>query len=68
MDLFEKILSDTGTYSEPRFDPASGNMLQGLYLPKQHIWEQHYDPIHVLLRGVHLRREFQTSIERFNNL
>ena len=68
VDLFDRILSETATYSEPRFDPASGNMLQGLYLPKDHIWQQHYDPIHVLLRGVHLRREFQTSIERFNNL
>ena len=42
-------------------------MLQGLYLPKPYVWEHHYDPIHVLLRGVHHRREFQTSIERFNN-
>ena len=38
----------------------------GQYLPKPHIWEDHYDPIHVLLRGVHHRREFMTSIERFN--
>ncbi len=68
VDLFDRILSETASYSEPRFDPASGNMLQGLYLPKHHIWEEHYDPIHVLLRGVHHRREFQTSIERFNTL
>jgi E3 ubiquitin-protein ligase UBR3 len=54
-------------YSEPRFDPASGNMIQGLYLPKSYVWEEHYDPIHVLLRAVH-RKEFQTSVERFNKL
>lgn len=51
VDLFDRILLETATYSEPRFDPASGNMLQGLYLPKPHIWEEQYDPIHVLLRG-----------------
>jgi E3 ubiquitin-protein ligase UBR3 len=62
VDLFDKILSETATYNEPRFDHASGNMLQGLYLPKSHIWNEHYEPIHVLLRCVHHRREFQSSI------
>ena len=36
-----------------------------MFLPKPHVWEHLYDPIHVLLRAVH-RRDFQTSIERFN--
>lgn len=53
-------------YSEPRFE-ASGNMQQGMYLPKPKVWEELYDPVYVLLRAVH-RREFQTSIERFNHL
>lgn len=66
VSLFDSILSQTATYCEPRFEPSSGNMLQGHYLPKPFVWEQHYDPIHVLLRAVH-RREFQTSIERFSN-
>ena len=76
-DLFEKILSDTKSYAEPRLDPGSGKMIQGVYLPTQHIWEQQYDPIHVLLRDFHLREGFQSwlerkgfqdSLERFNNL
>jgi len=61
-----RVLSDIASYSEPRFE-ASGNMQQGMYLPKPFVWEKLYDPIYVLLRAVH-RREFQTSIERFNNL
>ena len=65
VDLFDRILQETATYSEPRFDPASGNMSQGHYLPKPFVWQDSYDPIHVLLRAVH-RKEFQTSIERFN--
>ena len=68
VDLFDRILSETASFSEPRFDSASGNMLQGKYNPRDYIWEEHYDPIHVLLRGVHHRREFQFSIERFNTL
>ena len=31
VELFDKILSETATYNEPRFDSASGNMLQGNY-------------------------------------
>ena len=53
-------------YNEPRFE-ASGNMQQGMYLPKASVWEHHYDPVYALLRAVH-RREFQTSIQRFNTL
>ena len=68
VDLFDQILSETANFSEPRFDSASGDMLQGKYNPRDYIWEEHYDPIHVLLRGVHHRREFQFSIERFNAL
>ena len=68
VDLFDRILSETASFSEPRFDSASGDMLQGKYNPRDYIWEEHYDPIHVLLRGVHHRKEFQFSIERFNTL
>ena len=49
-----------------RFE-AGGNMQQGMFLPKPEVWENHYDPIHVLLRAVH-RRDFQASLERFNVL
>ena len=66
LELFDSVLSDVAVYSEPRFE-AGGNMQQGMYLPKPHVWEHLYDPIYVLLRAVH-RREFQTSIERYNQL
>ena len=66
LQLFDNVLSEVAQYSEPRFE-ASGNMQQGMYLPKPTVWEELYDPIYVLLRAVH-RREFQTSIERFNAL
>jgi E3 ubiquitin-protein ligase UBR3 len=43
---------------------VSGQMLQGMYAPKPAVWEELYDPIHILLRAVH-RRDFQTSLDRF---
>lgn len=52
-------------YSGPRSD-ASGNMQPGMYTPKPLVWEDLFDPIYVLLRAVH-RRDFQTSMERFNS-
>lgn len=61
-----RVLSEVADYSEPRFE-ASGSMKQGMYLPRSHVWEELYDPIYVLLRAVH-RRDFLTSIERFNTL
>lgn len=66
LELFDSVLSEVAQYSEPRFE-AGGNMQQGMYLPKPDVWEHLYDPIYVLLRAVH-RREFQTSIERYNSL
>jgi len=60
-----RVLSEVAQYSEPRFE--GGNMQQGMYLPRASVWEELYDPIYVLLRAVH-RRDFQTSIERFNTL
>ena len=63
-DDFEHILSEVGQYREPAFE-AGGNMQQGMYVPKPEVWETMYDPIYVLLRAVH-RRDFQSSIDRFN--
>eukprot|EP00095_Tigriopus_kingsejongensis_P006031 maker-scaffold889_size84747-snap-gene-0.19 protein:Tk06031 transcript:maker-scaffold889_size84747-snap-gene-0.19-mRNA-1 annotation:"e3 ubiquitin-protein ligase ubr3" len=63
--LFDKVLGEVAQYSEPRFE-ASGNMQEGMYLPKGHVWEELYDPVFVMLRAVH-RRDFQTSIERFTS-
>ena len=64
--LYYRVLTDVADYNEPRFE-ASGNMQQGMYLPKSRVWEEAYDPVYALLRAVH-RREFQTSLQRFNDL
>ena len=64
VELFDEVLKEVAEYSGPRSD-QSGNMQPGMYKPRAHVWEELFDPIYVLLRAVH-RREFQTSIERFN--
>ncbi|KAJ9584382.1 hypothetical protein L9F63_021276, partial [Diploptera punctata] len=60
---FEVVLARVADYKAPNLE-ASGNMQQGMYIPKSEVWEELYDPIHVLLRAVH-RRDFQTSMDRF---
>lgn len=35
-----------------------------MYIPKDEVWENLYDPIYVLLRAVQ-RRDFQASLDRF---
>ena len=53
-------------YKAPNLE-ASGHMQQGMYVPKANVWEELYDPIHVLLRAVH-RCDFQGSMDRFTLL
>ncbi|XP_050311174.1 E3 ubiquitin-protein ligase Ubr3-like [Anthonomus grandis grandis] len=60
---FEALLAECADYRAPALE-AMGNMQQGMYVPKSTVWENHYDPIHVLLRAVH-RRDFQNSIDRY---
>ncbi|KAL1137747.1 hypothetical protein AAG570_009443 [Ranatra chinensis] len=61
---FESALAEVAEYRAPNLE-ASGNMQQGMYVPKGCVWEELYDPIHVLLRAVH-RRDFQNSMDRYN--
>ncbi|RZF33108.1 hypothetical protein LSTR_LSTR013279 [Laodelphax striatellus] len=60
---FELRLAEVADYRAPNLE-ASGNMQQGMYVPKAAVWERVYDPLHVLLRAVH-RRDFQTSMDRY---
>ncbi|KAK9883218.1 hypothetical protein WA026_001407 [Henosepilachna vigintioctopunctata] len=60
---FEALLAEVADYRAPALE-ASGNMQQGMYVPKAQVWKEQYDPIHVLLRAVH-RRDFQTSMDRY---
>ncbi|UYV79267.1 UBR3, partial [Cordylochernes scorpioides] len=62
---FETVLQQVASYKAPNFE-AGGNMLQGTYVPKPHVWEQLYDPIHVSLRAVH-RKDQQASMDRFTH-
>lgn len=60
---FESVLADVAQYRAPNLE-ASGNMQQGMYGPKPRVWDELFDPLHVLLRAVH-RRDFQISMDRF---
>uniref|UniRef100_A0A2R5LIR0 E3 ubiquitin-protein ligase n=1 Tax=Ornithodoros turicata TaxID=34597 RepID=A0A2R5LIR0_9ACAR len=62
---FERFLEEVAIYKQPNFE-SGGNMLQGMYMPKPHIWEHEYDPVHVMLRAVH-RKDFQASMDRFTH-
>jgi E3 ubiquitin-protein ligase UBR3 len=61
---FEKFLKELSVYRPPPL--GSENLEQGLFMPTAKVWEEYYDPLHVLLRAVH-RRDFQNSMDRFSN-
>ncbi|PZC73895.1 hypothetical protein B5X24_HaOG208690 [Helicoverpa armigera] len=60
---FETVLKELSTYRPP--PKGSENLEQGLFVPKPIVWEQYYDPLHVLRRAVH-RRDFHASMERYS--
>ena len=61
---FETFLKKLSVYKAP--SAGSENLEQGLFTPIDEVWEEYYDPLHVLLRAVH-RRDFQSSLDRFTN-
>ncbi|XP_073830136.1 ubr3 ubiquitin ligase [Musca autumnalis] len=61
---FETFLKQLSVYKAP--SAGSENLEQGLFTPIDQVWEEYYDPLHVLLRAVH-RRDFQSSLDRFTN-
>ncbi|XP_055914152.1 E3 ubiquitin-protein ligase Ubr3 isoform X3 [Eupeodes corollae] len=61
---FETFLKQLSVYKAP--SSGSDNLEQGLFTPIDEVWENYYDPLHVLLRAVH-RRDFQSSLDRFTN-
>lgn len=60
---FEAILSDVAEFKGPTLE-SGGNLSQGMFYPKSYVWENEFDPLHVLLRAVH-RRDYQSSMDRF---
>lgn len=63
---FETVLNKISEFKSPNVD-LGGSLVQGQFYPKNEIWEDEYDPIHVLLRAVH-RRDYQASLDRFSQL
>lgn len=59
---FEMFLKKLSIYKAP--SSGTENLEQGLFTPIDEVWEEYYDPLHVLLRAVH-RRDFQASLDRF---
>ncbi|KAI1295772.1 E3 ubiquitin-protein ligase UBR3 [Halotydeus destructor] len=60
---FEKMLARVADYRAPSLE-SGGNLSQGTFSPKSDVWEDEFDPIHVLLRAVH-RRDYQASMDRY---
>ncbi|XP_068671556.1 E3 ubiquitin-protein ligase ubr3-like isoform X2 [Montipora foliosa] len=59
---FEGILAELADYKGPGFE--SGSMQQGIYVPKDFVWKNDFDYVHVLLRAVQ-RQDVQTSMQRY---
>ncbi|ELU10689.1 hypothetical protein CAPTEDRAFT_220674 [Capitella teleta] len=60
---FEPTLEQVSNYKAPNFE-AGGGMQQGIYIPKDEIWESDFDPLYVMLRAIY-RRDLQTSLDRY---
>ncbi|XP_074659002.1 E3 ubiquitin-protein ligase UBR3-like [Tubulanus polymorphus] len=61
---FEPILRQIGDYKAPNFEAGGGTMQQGMYVPKELVWNEDFDPMYVSLRAVH-RRDFQSAMDRY---
>ncbi|KAJ7375331.1 E3 ubiquitin-protein ligase ubr3 [Desmophyllum pertusum] len=59
---FEGTLSELADYRGPSFE--SGSMQQGIYVPKDFVWKNEFDFVHVLLRAVH-RQDVQSAMQRY---
>lgn len=60
---FASLLDELTIY-KPAQHGSGGNLQQGCYTLKPDIWENEYNPIHVLYR-YYQRRDYQMSLERF---
>ncbi|XP_069111047.1 E3 ubiquitin-protein ligase ubr3-like [Argopecten irradians] len=63
-ELFEPTLKELADYKAPNFEAGAG-LQQGTYVPKDFIWEQEFDPVHVALRAVS-KKDFQSSMDRYS--
>ncbi|KAL5006565.1 hypothetical protein ScPMuIL_015371 [Solemya velum] len=62
-ELFQITLEEISEYKSPNFEAGNG-LQQGMYIPKDFVWDNEFDPVHVSLRAVH-RKDFQSAIDRY---
>jgi hypothetical protein len=60
---FSSLLDEITVY-KPASHGAGGNLHQGCYTLKPNVWENDYNPIHILYR-YYQRRDYQQSLDRF---
>ncbi|XP_013419454.1 E3 ubiquitin-protein ligase UBR3-like [Lingula anatina] len=60
---FEATLKEVADYKAPTFE-AGGELQQGMYVPKDFIWEEEFDPVFVSLRAVQ-RKDLQAAMDRY---
>lgn len=61
---FLNILNDLAAFKQPEVVEGNGSLVQGYFYPKTKTWEEEYDPLCILYRNA-MRRDFQTSLQRF---
>ncbi|XP_065665179.1 E3 ubiquitin-protein ligase UBR3 isoform X4 [Hydra vulgaris] len=62
---FDQLLSEVADFKPPAADMSG--LQQGLYVPKDEIWEQEYDYMHIYLR-IFKKSNQQNSLERYNKV
>lgn len=63
-ELFEPTLKTLADYKAPSFEAGVG-LNQGSYTPKGFVWEEEFDPVHVLQRAIY-RKDFQAAMDRYS--
>ena len=61
----EDIINEISIFKQPTFELNSKDLKQGYYVPKDFIWFNEYNPLHLLLRSVGSHGRFEKSFERF---
>lgn len=54
-------------YSEPNLMDMDGRLVQGMYIPKQSVWFEHFDPVFCRLRAAQTK-DFAGACERYEKL
>ncbi|CAB3374678.1 Hypothetical predicted protein [Cloeon dipterum] len=60
---FVRELAEIADFREPVAD-SSGTLQHGIYTPKPTVWEDNFDPVHVMLRAIQ-KKDYQTAMDNF---